>query len=79
MTLGNGPKAGLALDDVPTLGTLQWGNLSISDGRFTGTLTHQNSATYEAVGQFGGADQAGVVGHAFGSDLRCVFYGQKAD
>ena len=79
VTLGNGPKASLALDDVPTLGTLQWGNMSISDGRFTGTLTHQHSGTYEAVGQFGGADQAGVVGHASGSDLRSVFYGQKAD
>ena len=79
VTLGNGPKASLALDDVPSLGTLQWGNMSISHGRFTGTLTHQNSGTYEAVGQFGGADQAGVVGHASGSDLRSLFYGQKAD
>ena len=32
---------------------------------------------YEAVGQFGGPSQAGVVGHAFGSDLASVFYGEK--
>ena len=79
VTLGNGPNAALALDDVPTLGTLQWGNMAVSDGRFSGTLTAQNSEMYEAVGQFGGADQVGVVGHASGSDLRSVFYGQKAD
>ena len=79
VTLGNGPQATLALDDVPTLGTLQWGNMPVSDGRFSGTFTHQNSGTYEAVGQFGGVDQAGVVGHASGSDLRSVFYGQQAD
>ena len=79
VTLGNGPKATLALDDVPTLGTLQWGDMSVSDGRFSGSLTTQDSETYEAVGQFGGADQAGVVGHASGSDLQSVFYGQKAD
>ena len=79
VTLGDGPKASLALDDIPTLGSLQWGNLSVSDGRFSGTLTTQDSEVYEAVGQFGGADQAGVVGHASGSDLRSVFYGEKAD
>ena len=79
VTLGNGPRATLALDDVPALGTLQWVDMSIGDGRFTGTLTTQNSGMYEAVGQFGGANQAGVVGHASGSDLRSVFYGQKAD
>ena len=79
VTLGNGPKATLALDDVPTLGTLQWVDMSIGNGRFSGTLTTQNSGMYEAVGQFGGTNQAGVVGHASGSDLRSVFYGQKAD
>ena len=79
VTLGNGPKATLALDDVPTLGTLQWSDMSVSDGRFTGSLTTQDSETYEAVGQFGGAGQAGVVGHASGSDLQSVFYGQRAD
>ena len=79
VTLGNGPKAILALDDIPILGTLQWGDMSVSDGKFSGTLTTQNSEMYEAVGQFGGADQAGVVGHASGSNLRSVFYGQKVD
>ena len=78
VTLSNGPKATLALDDVPTLGTLQWDNMSVSDGRFTGLAT-QGSSTYEATGQFGGADQAGVVGHASGSDLRSVFYGEKVE
>ena len=77
VTLGNGPKATLALDDIPILGTLQWGDMSVSDGKFSGTLTTQNSEMYEAVGQFGGADQAGVVGHASGSNLRSVFYGKR--
>ena len=79
VTLDNGPEATLALDDVPILGTLQWDDMPVSDGRFTGTLTRQGAGMYEAVGQFGGANQVGVVGHASGSDLRSVFYGQKAD
>lgn len=79
VTLGDGTKASLALDDVPTLGTLQWEDMPVSDGRFTGALTAPDSKTYEAAGQFGGPNQAGVAGHATGSDLRSVFYGQKAE
>ena len=79
VTLGNGTQASLTLDDVPTLGTLQWDDMPVSDGRFSGSLTTQNSGTYEAVGQFGGPGQAGVAGHATGTDLRSVFHGQKAD
>ncbi len=78
VTLGNGTKATLALDDVPTLGNMQWDDMSVSDGRFSGTTT-QNSGMYEAVGQFGGPNQAGVVGHASGADLRSVFYGEKGN
>ncbi len=50
--------------------------MPVSGGRFTGSTTG-NSRTYDAVGQFGGADQAGVVGHATGPDFRSVFYGNK--
>ncbi len=79
VTLDDGTKATLALDDVPTLGTLQWEDMPVSDGRFTGTITTPGSKTYEATGQFGGPSQAGVAGHASGSDLRSVFYGQKPE
>ena len=39
--------------------------------------TTANSNTYAAEGQFGGAGQAGVVGHASGPAFRSVFYGEK--
>ena len=55
---------------------LQWDPMPVDGGRFTGSTT-ANSQTYEAVGQFGGTNQAGVVGHATGSDFRSVFYGEK--
>jgi len=77
VTLGTGaPEADLSLQGVPTLGTLQWDNMPVDGGRFMGSTT-ANSQTYDAVGQFGGANQAGVVGHATGSDFRSVFYGEK--
>ena len=50
--------------------------MPVNDGRFMGSTT-AHSQTYDAVGQFGGPDQAGVVGHATGSDFRSVFYGDK--
>ena len=76
VTLGAATEAALALEDVPSLGTLQWDSMPVDRGRFMGSTT-ANSQTYDAVGQFGGADQAGVVGHATGSDFRSVFYGDK--
>ena len=77
VTLGTGaPEADLSLQSVPTLGTLRWDNMPVTGGRFMGSTT-ANSQTYDAVGQFGGANQAGVVGHATGSDFRSVFYGEK--
>ncbi len=77
VTLGSGAtEAALALEDVPTLGTLRWDAMPVGGGRFSGSI-QANSQTYDAVGQFGGANQAGVVGHATGSDFRSVFYGEK--
>lgn len=70
-------EATLALDNVPTIGTLQWDAMPVEGGRFTGSTTTTNAQTYDATGQFGGVDQAGVVGHATGSDFRSVFYGEK--
>lgn len=72
VTLGNEPLASLALDDVFTLGDLQWGDMPITDGRFAGTITAPNSGEYDAIGQFGGADQGAVVGHVGGADLATV-------
>ena len=76
VTLGTGTEADLTLTGVPVLGTLQWDHMPVGGGRFAGTAT-ANSQSYEAVGQFGGTNQAGVVGHATGSDFRSVFYGNK--
>ena len=76
VTLGAATEAALALEGVPTLGTLRWDAMPVSGGRFTGSTT-ANARTYRATGQFGGANQAGVVGHASGQDFRSVFYGQK--
>ena len=76
VTLGAITEADLTLQGVPTLGTLRWNDMQVTDGRFTGS-TAANSNTYDAVGQFGGANQAGVVGHATGPDFRSVFYGNK--
>ena len=76
VTLGPATEAALALEDVPTLGTLQWDAMPVTGGRFMGSTT-ANSQAYEAVGQFGGVNQAGVVGHATGSDFQSVFYGEK--
>ena len=76
--LGTGvTEADLALEDVPTLGTLQWNGMPVGDGRFTGSTTAGDSQAYDATGQFGGAGQAGVVGHASGPAFRSVFYGEK--
>ena len=82
VTWGTGAaEAALALEDVPTttpgtLRTLEWNAMSVSDGRFTGS-TMDNSQTYDATGQFGGANQAGVAGYAEGPDFQSVFYGDK--
>ena len=76
VTLGATTEADLTLQGVPTLGTLQWNDMQITDGRFMGS-TAANSNNYDAVGQFGGANQGGVAGHATGSDFRSVFYGNK--
>ncbi len=77
VTLGSGAtEANLALENVPTLGTVRWDAMTVGGGRFSGSTT-ANSQTYDAVGQFGGANQAGVVGHATGPDFRSVFYGNK--
>ena len=76
VTLGAITEADLTLQGVPTLGTLRWNDMQVTDGRFTGS-TAANSNSYDAVGQFGGANQAGVVGHATGPDFRSVFYGNK--
>ena len=77
VTLGTGTtEADLALKNVPTLGTLRWNDMPVGGGRFSGSTT-ANSQAYDAVGQFGGANQAGVVGHATGPDFRSVFYGKK--
>ena len=72
------PRRGGAysLEYVPMLGTLQWSGMPVCDGRFMGSTT-ANSNTYAAEGQFGGAGQAGVVGHASGPAFRSVFYGEK--
>ncbi|MCY4489561.1 MAG: hypothetical protein OXF11_20970, partial [Deltaproteobacteria bacterium] len=65
------------LEDVPTLGTLQWNGMPVRDGRFTGGTTASDSQAYDATGQFGGARRAGVVGHASGPAFRSVFHGEK--
>ena len=78
VTLGTGvTEADLALEDVPTLGTLQWNGMPVRDGRFTGGTTASDSQAYDATGQFGGAGRAGVVGHASGPAFRSVFHGEK--
>ena len=76
VTLGATTQADLTLQGVPTVGDLRWNDMQVIDGRFSGS-TAANSNNYDAVGQFGGANQAGVVGHASGSDFRSVFYGNK--
>ena len=77
VTLGTAAtEAALTLENIPTLGTLRWNGMSVTDGRFSGGAT-ANSQTYDAMGQFGGVNQAGVVGHATGPDFRSVFYGNK--
>lgn len=77
VTLGaNTTEANLTLQGVPTLGTLRWNDMQVADGRFMGS-TAANANDYEAVGQFGGVNQAGVAGHASGPDFRSVFYGNK--
>ena len=80
VTLGTGTgaaaEADLSLQGVPTLGTLQWDDMPVAGGRFMGSTT-ANAQRYDAVGQFGGVNQAGVVGHATGSDFQSVFYGEK--
>ena len=76
VTLGATTEADLTLQGVPTLGTLRWNDMPVTDGRFMGS-TAANSSNYDAVGQFGGVNQAGVVGHAIGPDFRSVFYGNK--
>ena len=76
VTLGTATEADLTLESVPTLGTMQWNDMTVTDGRFTGS-TSANSNTYDTVGQFGGASQANVAGHATGPDFRSVFYGNK--
>ena len=55
---------------------MQWNDMTVTDGRFTGS-TSANSNTYDAVGQFGGANQAGVVDTPRVRNSRSVFYGNK--
>ncbi len=74
--LSGSPTADLSLENVPSLGRLQWQDLSITDGRFSGG---NSTGQYEAAGQFGGAEQSGVAGVAWGSDLQSVFYGVKSE
>ena len=76
VTLGSTTEADLTLENVPTLGTLQWNDMRVADGRFMGS-TSASPGSFDAVGQFGGASQVGVVGHATGPDFRSVFYGNK--
>ncbi len=77
VTLGTtGPEAVLALKNVPTLGSLEWEAMPVAGGRFTGTTT-ANSQAYDVAGQFGGDNQAGVVGYTTGPDFQSVFYGDK--
>ena len=78
VTLGTGStEADLILESVPTLGTLTWDDMPVMGGRFMERNTTAGAQTYDAVGQFGGASQAGVVGHASGPDFQSVFYGEK--
>ncbi|MYI68115.1 MAG: hypothetical protein F4103_04960 [Boseongicola sp. SB0673_bin_14] len=72
----NAPEAALTLRGIPTLGTLAWDTMPVSGGRFAGS-TMANSQAYDATGQFGGSNQAGVVGHASGPGFQSVFYGDK--
>lgn len=77
VTLGpNAPEADLTLKGIPTLGTLAWNPMPVSGGRFTSS-TRANAQTYVATGQFGGTNQAGVVGHASGPGFQSVFYGDE--
>ncbi len=76
VNLAGSPTADMSFKNVPGLGTLQWQNLSIMDGRFSGS---NSAGQYNAVGQFGGAEQSGVAGVAWGSDLQSVFYGVKSE
>ncbi len=77
VALGSGaPEAALALEGIPSLGTLEWAAMPVSGGRFTGSTTAHSQA-YDATGQFGGSHQAGVVGYATGPNFQSVFYGDK--
>ena len=72
--------------DIPGLpASVSTAPASITDGRFAPSVTvsiptesgGSVSRTYDGLGQFGGAEQQGVVGYVSGQDFRSVFYGER--
>ena len=52
--------------------------MTITDGRFSqGSLNFPGEGTHQLERQFGGTNQARVVGYTLGSALNSVFYGMK--
>lgn len=70
---------GLNIPGLPP--SVSSGRVSITDGRFAPSVTVSiptvGSRTFSGLGQFGGADQKGVVGYISGPDFRSVFYGTR--
>ena len=72
-------EAVLEYDDVPGFGDLATGEMLVSNGAFQGTHTVVTGAvgSFQIRGQFGGSDQAGVVGYVHGQDFLSSFYGER--
>ena len=73
-----GASAVLSYDDVPDFGDLSSNEMSIADGSFQGTQAVPGAlGTFNISGQFGGPDQAGVVGYVHGPGFYSVFHGER--
>ena len=79
---GSNVQATLTYFDVMQVGDVTAAPATVVDGRFSPTATITvggSSLTYSGEGQFGGTDQAGVVGYVDAPDLSflSVFYGDR--
>ena len=67
-----------SLDDVPTSGTLPSQPMTITDGRSSqGNLDVMGGNSHQLKVQFGGPNQADVVGYTLRSALHSVAYGER--
>ena len=83
VSIGSGNvQAPLTYTGVDGFGTVTSAPATVTDGRFTprATVDVQGvSLTFSGAGQFGGADQRGVVGYVGGPEFRSVFYGDRSN